>query len=760
MKFLKRVIKGILRRIKRVTLQIFKRKQPPSPFGAVYKELKTQIAEEKPYTFNFDLDFGNKKTNGVCILSDGKIFIRNDSENETKIIELSTLGEIKFVQLWGCIALETNDENGDLELCRAEMRMSSVFRAAARKLEGARKGEEVPDPKIDCCPKCGKPYARGRTTCEKCIDKKKLFARLIPYAKPHLTVLLLAGLCLIAVSGISVVLPMVTKRIIDDYLTASPAPVDKSGFIWLVLAMAGLGLLSTIIVAVRRLLIAGASRDIIVKLRNEVYRKVQELSLTGLNKRSAGELIQRVSNDTEELREFITWLVPNLLQQALTLGTIAVLLVIYNWKLTLLVVIPIPLLVVMFRLLHVFTHRLYRRQWQVESDAGSLMHDVFSGMRVVKTYGTEKREEKRFDTAAKRIADISKKNELTWNMIMPFASFLLGIGEYAMLFFLGCELIGDPSFITSGSADFTLGDMMQYMSYVGLMYEPIRWMANVPRRIARATTSLSKIVEILDEQSDSLLEGDILDDIHGDIEFKNVYFGYNDAEYVLKDINFTVKKGEMVGFVGRSGVGKTTAANLVLRLYDVSDGSITIDGKDLRTLDQHSYRSKIGVVLQETFLFNGTIYSNIAYAKPGATRDEVIRAAMLANAHEFIMKQPDGYNTYVGDRGNTLSGGERQRIAIARAILRNPSILILDEATSSLDTETEKQIQEAIARFSGGRTTIAIAHRLSTLRNATKIVVFEKGKVEEIGSHDELMRNEGRYYRLVMAQRQVNKMKK
>ncbi|MBQ4317456.1 MAG: ABC transporter ATP-binding protein [Clostridia bacterium] len=743
-----------------MTLQIFKRKQPPSPFDAVYKELKTQITEDKPYVFNFDLDFENKKTNGVCALSDGKLFIRNDSANETKIIELANLGEIKFVQLWGCIALETSDENGDYELCRAEMRMSSVFRAAARKLEGARKGEEVPDPKIDCCPKCGKPYAKGRTSCEKCIDKKKLFARLIPYAKPHMTVLLLAGLCLIAVSGISVVLPMITKRIIDDYLTASPAPVDKSGFIWLVLGMAGLGLLSAIIVAVRRLLIAGASRDIIVKLREEVYRKVQELSLTGLNKRSAGELIQRVSNDTEELREFITWLVPNLLQQALTLGTIAVLLVIYNWKLTLLVVVPIPLLVVMFRLLHVFTHRLYRRQWQVESDAGSLMHDVFSGMRVVKTYGTEKREEKRFDTAAKRIADISKKNELTWNMIMPFASFLLGIGEYAMLFFLGCELVGDPSFITSGSVDFTLGDMMQYMSYVGLMYEPIRWMANVPRRIARATTSLSKIVELLDGQSDNLFEGDLLDDINGDIEFKNVYFGYNDAEYVLKDISFTVKKGEMVGFVGRSGVGKTTAANLVLRLYDVSDGSITVDGKDLRTLDQHSYRSQIGVVLQENFLFNGTIYSNIAYAKPGATRDEVIRAAMLANAHEFIMKQPDGYNTYVGDRGNTLSGGERQRIAIARAILRNPRILILDEATSSLDTETEKQIQEAIARLSGGRTTIAIAHRLSTLRNATKIVVFEKGKVEEIGSHDELMRNEGRYYRLVMAQRQVNKMKK
>jgi ATP-binding cassette subfamily B protein len=197
-----------------------------------------------------------------------------------------------------------------------------------------------------------------------------------------------------------------------------------------------------------------------------------------------------------------------------------------------------------------------------------------------------------------------------------------------------------------------------------------------------------------------------------------------------------------------------------LRLYDLTDGSFTVDGIDVRKIDQNAYRSQIGVVLQDTFLFNGTIYSNIAYGKPNAEREEVVRAAKLANAHEFIMKQPDGYNTYVGDKGSTLSGGERQRIAIARAILRNPKILILDEATSSLDTETEKQIQEAIARFSGGRTTVAIAHRLSTLRNSDKIVVFEKGRIEEIGSHDELMQNKNRYYRLVMAQKKVNKLNK
>ena len=267
--------------------------------------------------------------------------------------------------------------------------------------------------------------------------------------------------------------------------------------------------------------------------------------------------------------------------------------------------------------------------------------------------------------------------------------------------------------------------------------------------------------EILEEDNDiSDTENAVSLDIKGDIEFKNVYFGYKAYNPVLKDISFSIKQGEMIGIVGHSGVGKSTLINLIMRLYDPTAGEVLIDGKDVRDISQNSLRSQVGVVLQETYLFNGTVLDNIRYAKPDATFEQIVNAAKTANCHDFITRMPDGYNTVVGERGYNLSGGERQRIAIARAILHDPKILILDEATASLDTQTEKQIQDALDRLIKGRTTIAIAHRLSTLANADRLIVLKKGKVAEIGTHTELLRNKGVYYELVMAQKQTARLRK
>ena len=302
-----------------------------------------------------------------------------------------------------------------------------------------------------------------------------------------------------------------------------------------------------------------------------------------------------------------------------------------------------------------------------------------------------------------------------------------------------------------GSLD--LGTLNQFNSYAAIVYEPLMQITAIPRNISAFITSLSKILEILEEEpevSDIALPLDIR--IEGDVEVKHVTFGYDSYNPVLKDISVSIKQGEMIGVVGHSGCGKTTLINLIMRLYDVTEGEITIDDVNIKDISQNALRSQIGVVLQETHLFSGSIRDNIRYAKPHATNEEIIEAARMANAHDFIMSLPEGYNTIVGEKGYSLSGGERQRIAIARALIHDPRILILDEATAALDTETEKLIQDAITKVTKGRTTFAIAHRLSTLRNANKLLVLDHGRLAEFGTHAELLEQKGIYYKLVMAQ--------
>jgi ATP-binding cassette subfamily B protein len=425
----------------------------------------------------------------------------------------------------------------------------------------------------------------------------------------------------------------------------------------------------------------------------------------------------------------------------------------YNWRLALLVMIPAPIIMMVVRRIWRYTHRLYHRQWQMEAQANTVLHDVFQGIRVVKVFGMEEAEIKKYDDAIKKVADVSEKNEITWAKIIPYMTYIMGIGNYVVMAFVGTRIIG---------GEMTLGDLTMFTAFTGQIYYSFDWITRMPRYIQRVTTAISHIFDIIDEEIDVKDSEDSIEhfDIQGDVEFSDVSFGYEDAEDVLRRISFSAKKGEMIGIVGRSGVGKSTLINLIMRLYDVREGSIRIDGTDIRKISQHCLRSQIGVVLQETFLFAGTILENISYAKPEATREEIIRAARLAGAHKFIMKLPDGYQTYVGERGYTLSGGERQRIAIARAILRNPKILILDEATSALDTETEQIIQNSISALIKDRTTFAIAHRLSTLRNATKLIVIDDGKIAEFGTHEELMRKGGIYSSLVLAQRTMSTISK
>ena len=325
--------------------------------------------------------------------------------------------------------------------------------------------------------------------------------------------------------------------------------------------------------------------------------------------------------------------------------------------------------------------------------------------------------------------------------------FVIRLGSYAILMYGNYLMFVDPM---------TVGLVNQCNTYCNMIYEPIMQITTIPRSISEFTTSLSKVLEILEENPDvSDIDSPKYVKLSGDISLRNVTFGYNSYDPVLEHVTFDIKAGEMIGIVGHSGCGKTTLVNLIMRMYDTTEGQILVDGTDIREIAQNSLRTQMGVVLQETLLFSGSIRDNIRYAAPHATNEQVIEAAKLANAHDFIMSLPEGYNTVVGEKGYSLSGGERQRIAIARALIHNPKILILDEATAALDTETEKLIQDAINHLTEGRTTIAIAHRLSTLRNADKILVIDHGKLKEYGTHRELLDMKGIYYKLVMAQQRL-----
>ncbi len=698
---------------------------------------------------------------------DGIVCVTKDSvicwENGSKVFELSLseIGEFKCRTGIGCAFVEyvmadgETDKGGDRILCRGTMTYARLFAALCKRLNRWRKGESFDygyEEELDLyCPKCGRPYRPGSRVCDHCVDKKQYVSRLWAIAKPQRFLIYISVAMYFVIAAVNLLGPMLNRVLVDDYIMAESKPL-LAKFAIVILMMLGLNVVQRLLSITRSLILVSASNKIVVRLRQLVFGKIQEMSIARISKRTAGELMNRVTGDTSVVNNFLTRQIGDCIEQAVTLIAVAIFIFTYDWKLALMIILPAPAVIAVNKAFWKYMHHRWHRQWMDEEHANSILHDIFSGIRVVKAFGMEKYEGVRYDESITTLRDTSIKNEAFFAVYNPILNFFMGIGQFFLLYYAGSHII---------SGEMTLGYMMQLTSYISLIYGPLMWISNLPRQIVRLTTSIVKIFDVIDEKSDVADAADAKEiEVNGNIDIEGASFGYDEAVDVLKDINLHIKPGEMIGIVGRSGVGKSTLINLVMRLYDVDEGCIKIDGTDIREISQDSLRSQIGVVLQETFLFSGTIYENIAYAKVGATYHEVITAAKLAGAHEFIMRLPDAYNTKVGERGHTLSGGERQRVAIARALLHDPRILILDEATSSLDTETEKQIQDSLQLLIKDRTTLAIAHRLSTLRNATRLVVLDKGTVAEVGTHDELMRKKGIYYGLVMAQRQMSKVVK
>ena len=618
-------------------------------------------------------------------------------------------------------------------------------------LDGKEEIERKSDERSATCIKCGRPLSGAQgSVCAHCRSKKRVFKQLWGVMEGSRWLILFSMFLFFAVTAINLLAPRFNRTLVDDYI--EPKNDALTGFIVVILSILAVNLLSRAVSIIRSRILITASNGVIIRLRDTVFQKVEKLSVSNVSRHTAGNLMHRINNDTSVIQQFLTNQFASLVEQILMFIGVGTVLFVYDWKLALMILGPMPVVFFLNMYFHKRVRRVYRSQWERSSRVETFLHDIFSGIRVVKAFGTEERENERFDKLAHDECEVQIRNEKFFAVFSPLITFMMGLGEILLIFYTGymCLQYG-----------MTLGEISMFTSYVSLIYGPLQFFARLLRSFTNMINSASKVFELLDEKVDVAdVDNAISRPIEGTIELRNVAFDYDERNAVLKNINLTVKPGEMIGIVGKSGVGKSTLINLVMRMYDVDEGEVLIDGINIKDYSQESLRSQIGAVLQETFLFSGSIYDNIAYAKPTATKEEIIAAAKLAGAHQFIVKLPDGYNTKVGERGYTLSGGERQRVTIARALLHDPRILILDEATSALDTETEKQIQDALAILIKNRTTLAIAHRLSTLRNATRLIVLAEGTIAEEGTHEELMAKKGIYYELVMAQRQMLSTKK
>lgn len=600
------------------------------------------------------------------------------------------------------------------------------------------------------CSNCGRVLRHGSSVCVHCLDKFSTFKRLIRLIdKKYYKAITLCVAVILFTSAISLVEPYLYRLLIDDIFV----PQNKSYklFAGIIITIIALKLVTTILDVIRGRKMADVNNSVTHELRMKLFDKIEKLSMSFINKKKTGDLMHRVTHDTNRIRRFLQHDVINLISQSILLITVLIILFTMSWEMAIIILLPAPIMVMVLYAFRTKTRSIFRVQWRLSSRADSILQDILSGMRIVKAFGKEKDEVKRYQKASRDFTDRVIYNESFWATLQPVLVFVMEIGTFLIYLYGGYKIIG---------RQFQVGEFVQFTQYAGLVYGPLRYMTTIPKSMSDAMAAGGRIFEILDEELEIYDKSDsVTFEIKGAVDINNVSFGYKSYLEVLNNINLHVKPGEMIGLVGHSGSGKSTLINLILRFYDVDNGSILIDGINIKDISQKDLRRQIGVVLQDTFLFSGTIRENIVFSKPNATDEEVIAAARIANAHDFITKFPDGYDTKIGERGQTLSGGEKQRVAIARAIIHDPKILILDEATSSLDTDTENSIQEALARLVKNRTTFAIAHRLATLKNADRLLVLEKGNLAEIGTHDELMEKKGIYYGLVMAQKEMSNMK-
>jgi ATP-binding cassette subfamily B protein len=569
----------------------------------------------------------------------------------------------------------------------------------------------------------------------------KSLVRLAGFARPWTRFFLLSFVLSAACTGAGMIPPYITMPLIDKVLIPfqNGSPVDQGRVIFYLSALCGAAFLAWLLGWARTYVLAWVSERVSAELRNTIYTHLHKLSLDYFGEKRTGDLIARVSTDTDRICFFLSVYVLDLAADILMITMTAGILLYINPLLAVVTLLPFPFIFWLTHRVRETLRRGFSKGTRAWADMTSVLADAIPGVRVVKAFAQEQRETERFKEANRIVLRANDRVNRVWSFFGPLVTLFTDLGVLIIWAFAVWMIF---------KGQITVGVLTAFVAYISKFYGRLEAMIRMVSAFQRTAASVKRIFDVLDiepritEAEHPVMPGRIT----GNIDFRNVGFSYGTRE-VLKNVSLTIMPGEMIGFVGPSGSGKTTLVNLVCRFYDVCAGAVLADGTDVRDMSLAAYRKHIGIVLQEPFLFYGTIAENIAYGRPDAPREEIIDAARAACAHEFIMRLPDAYDTLVGERGQLLSGGERQRISIARAILINPAILILDEATSSVDVETEKDIQQAIENLVQGRTTLAVAHRLSTLKRADRIVVLEEGTITGVGKHAELLATSPTYAR-------------